>query len=90
MTHSYQIIEALPIIPAIIGGIASIAGSLLAPKPKPPPVPNVGAPPPPAQAPQGTQTSQQPEQSPSFLAAAASPQQGQTIGGGQGKTLLGQ
>jgi hypothetical protein len=85
-------IEALPValIGPLIGGIASIAGTLLAPKPKPPPVPNVPAPPPPAQNPQGSQTSSQPEQSPSFLAAATTPQQGQTIGGGQGKTLLGQ
>jgi hypothetical protein len=86
----HHFILALPIIPAIIGGIASIAGSLLAPKPKPPPVPNVPAPPPPAQQPQGSQTSSQPEQAPSFLAAATMPQQSQTIGGGTGKTLLGQ
>jgi hypothetical protein len=85
---------ALPValIGPLIGAVGSVAGaaaSLLA-KPKPPPVPNVPAPPPPAQQPQGSQTSSQPQESPSFLAAATSPQQGQTIGGGQGKTLLGQ
>jgi hypothetical protein len=90
MTHSYQLIEALPIIPAIIGGIASIAGGLLAPKPKAPNVPGVPPAPPPASQPQGSQTSSQPESTPSFLAAATTPQQGQTIGGGTGKTLLGQ
>jgi hypothetical protein len=87
---TYHLVLALPIIPAIIGGIASIAGSLLAPKPKVPPVPNVPGAPPPAQQPQGSQTSSQPQEQPSFLAAATTPQQGQTIGGGTGKTLLGQ
>lgn len=72
-----------------IGGLAGTAASLIN-KPKAPPVPNVPAPPPAVQQPQGTQTSAVPQQTPSFLAAAATPQQGQTIGGGQGKTLLGQ
>lgn len=91
---SYHLVLALPLalIGPLIGGIASAAGAAASifSKPKPPPVPNVPGVPPPAQQPQGSQTSSQPEQSPSFLAAATTPQQGQTIGGGQGKTLLGQ
>lgn len=87
-------VEAFPValIGPLIGGIASAAGAAASifMKPKPPPLPNVPGVPPPAQQPQGSQTSAQPEQAPSFLAAATMPQQGQTIGGGQGKTLLGQ
>lgn len=91
---SYHLILGLPaaLIAPLIGAIGSAVGgaaSLLS-KPKAPPPPLVPPPPAPATNPQGTNTSGQPQQSPSFLAAAASPQQGQTIGGGTGKTLLGQ
>lgn len=82
----------IPLIAAGVGAIGSIAGTAasLINKPKAPAVPNVPAPPTPIQQPQGSQTSSAPQQTPSFLAAAATPQQGQTIGGGTGKTLLGQ
>lgn len=70
-------------------GAAGVATSLIN-KPKAPAAPNVPAPTPPASNPQGTPGSAVPQQSPSFLAAATTPQQGSTIGGGSGKSLLGQ
>lgn len=88
MILAAPIIPFIPLIAAGIGAAGTAASALM--KPKPPPVPNVPAPPPPQTQPQGSQTSAVPQQTPSFLAAATTPQQGQTIGGGTGKTLLGQ
>lgn len=75
-----------------VSGLAAAGGTVasLVNRPKAPAAPMTPPTPAPEQQPQGTQTSGQPQQTPSFLAAAATPQQGQTIGGGQGKTLLGQ
>src|SRR5690348_14270480 len=85
-----------PVTLTAIGlGISALAGAggtvaSLANRPKAPAAPMTPPTPAPEQQPQGSQTSGQPQQSPSFLAAAAAPTQQQTIGGGQGKTLLGQ
>jgi hypothetical protein len=88
----YDVILCDPVSAAIGLGSALVgaAGSLLAPRPKAPAAPNVPPTPPPAQQPQGTNTSAVPQQTPSFLAAAAAPPAQASTIGGQGKTLLGQ
>lgn len=75
-------------VSSLIGAGSSVVSAV--DKPKAPAPPNQPAPPPPAQQPQGSQNSNAPQQTPSFLAAATQPQQQNTIGNGQGKTLLGQ
>ena len=85
-----------PVTLTAIGlGISALAGAggtvaSIVDKPKAPAAPNVPAAPPPAGQPQGSATSNMPQQTPSFLAAATAPGQQNTIGGGNGKTLLGQ
>jgi hypothetical protein len=77
----------IPLIGGLIGAAGSVAGGLLAPKPKAPPVPNVPPAPAPVQQPTGSQTSQTPTGTPSFLAAASAAPASQNV---PGKTLLGQ
>lgn len=67
----------------LFGGGASILGSALS-KPSSPTLPPAA---PPVQSPTGSQTSNAPQQTPSFLAAAALPQGNQAAGQ---KSLLGQ
>jgi len=92
----YSVICCDPVSLTAIGmGVSALAGAggtvaSLINRPKAPQAPMTPPTPAPSQQPQGSPNSSQPQQTPSFLAAAASPQQGQTIGGGQGKTLLGQ
>ena len=69
----------------LFGGGASALGSALGPKPQAPSVLPPAAPP--VQSPPGSQTSNAPQQTPSFLAAAAMPQGNQAAGA---KSLLGQ
>jgi hypothetical protein len=71
-----------------LSGAAGATASLIN-KPKAPAPPQAAPAPPPQSQPQGSPTSGVPQQTPSFLAAAASPNQSNTTGG-QGKTLLGQ
>jgi hypothetical protein len=75
----------IPLIAAGVGAAASVGSALLSPKPKQPPAPIVPPAPAPIQQPQGTPPQTQ-SGTPSFLAAAAAPQQ-QQMGG---KSLLGQ
>lgn len=68
----------------LFGGGASALSSALGPKPTSPTLPPAA---PPVQQPSGSQTSNAPQQTPSFLAAAAMPQGNQAAGA---KSLLGQ
>src|SRR6185437_14626223 len=72
-----------------LAGTAGAAASIIN-KPKAPAPPEAAPAPPPQSQPQGSPTSGVPQQTPSFLAAAASPSQSNTTGSGAGKTLLGQ
>ncbi len=67
-----------------LAGAGTLAATLFAPKPKAPTAPT---PAPPVLSPTGTQTSNAPQQGPSFLAAAVTPNTNQLSGS---KTLLGQ
>lgn len=66
-----------------LGGVGTAAASIFGPKPKAPSMP---APAPPVQSPVGNQGTNAAGPNPSFLAAAAAPQTGQT----GSKSLLGQ
>lgn len=70
----------------LVGSAVGAGASLLAPKPKAPPVPLTPVTPAPIQQPQGNPATNAPQGQPSFLAAAAAPQQSNV----PGKTLLGQ
>ena len=72
----------------IAGLVSTVAPAAIAAMhhPKPPPVPGAPPPPTPAQQPQGSQSTNTPTGTPSFLAAAAAPMQQNTAS----KTLLGQ
>lgn len=69
----------------LLAGGGSILSSAMAPKPQAPGALPPAAPP--VQSPVGSQTSNAPQQTPSFLAAAATPTGNQTAGA---KSLLGQ
>jgi hypothetical protein len=71
-----------------IGGLASAAGTIasIANKPKTPAAPGIPPTPAPVQQPTGTPNQLVPQTAPSFLAAASTPQAGQTAQ----KSLLGQ
>lgn len=75
-------------VSSLIGAGTAVEGAIN--KPKAPSAPPTTSPAAPATNPQGSSTSAVPQQTPSFLAAATTPQSGQTVGGGSGKTLLGQ
>lgn len=93
--HFYDVILCDPVTITAIGlGVSALAGAggvaaSLINKPKAPSAPVEAPAPSPQSQPQGTPSSAAPQQTPSFLAAAAGPGQANTTGG-QGKTLLGQ
>jgi hypothetical protein len=89
MIDAFWALPALPAIAGIVSAAAGIGGTIasLANKPKTPQAPSAPPPPAPMQQPSGSpQTATQSAATPSFLAAAATPQPGQTAS----KTLLGQ
>lgn len=89
MIHTVWALPPLVVgLATAISGLASAAGTIagMANKPKPPQVPGAPPTPAPAQQPQGSPTQNAPSTAPSFLAAASTPQPGQTAQ----KTLLGQ
>lgn len=87
MIHHFVYALPIPILAAGLGALGSIGGAAagLLNKPKTP-TPVVPPTPAPAQMAQGSTTTGAPTATPSFLAAAATPQ-GQNVGG---KSLLGQ